>query len=99
MQVTRNRRHAQKLNRRIVVAGAAVLAVVGGSGAAYASTRGLGTEQAGHTYGGNLVTSSDQVIRPIGDRLVINNGKIMTDTVSPDGSHLAALTADGGIAL
>src|SRR5207248_4381835 len=42
---------------------------------------------------------SDQVVRPIGDRLVINNGKIMADTVSPDGSHLAALTADGGIAL
>ena len=43
--------------------------------------------------------SSDQVIKPVGDRLVINNGKIMSSAVSPDGTHLAALTADGGIAL
>jgi YVTN family beta-propeller protein len=110
MQVARQRRREPKvylrffgrLDRRgrLVMAGAAALAVVGaGSGVAYASTRGLGTEQVGHTYGGGLVVSSDQVIKPIGDRLVINNGKIMTDTVSPDGSHLAALTADGGIAL
>jgi YVTN family beta-propeller protein len=83
-----------------VIAGAAALAVVGtGSGIVYASTIGLGTEQAGHTYGGGEVLSSNQVIQPIGDRLVINNGKIMTSAVSPDGTHLAALTADGGIAL
>ena len=83
-----------------MIAGVAALALVGtGSGAAYASTRGFGTEQVGQVYHGGLVVSSDQVIKPIGDRLVINNGKIMTDTVSPDGSHLAALTADGGIAL
>jgi YVTN family beta-propeller protein len=110
MQVTRQRRRDPKvylkifsrLDRRgrMVIAGAAALAIVGGgSGVAYASTRGFGTEQAGHTYGGGLVLSSDQVIKPIGDRLVINKGKIMTDTVSPDGSHLAALTTDGGIAL
>jgi YVTN family beta-propeller protein len=110
MQVVRQRRHDPKfhpqffgrLDRRVrlMIAGAVGLAVVGGgSGVASASTQGLGTEQVGHTYGGALVVSSDQVVKPIGDRLVINNGKIMTDTVSPDGSHLAALTADGGIAL
>ena len=111
MQVVRQRRGNPKVSRtvfgrldrrvRVVIAGAAALAVVvgGGSDAANASTRGFGTEQVGHTYAGGLVVSSDQVIKPIGDRLVINNGKIMADTISPDGSHLAALTADGGIAL
>jgi YVTN family beta-propeller protein len=110
MQVVRQRRHDPKfhlqfvgrLDRRVrlMIAGAVALAVVGGgSGVASASTQGLGTEQAGHTYGGGEVLSSDQVVKPIGDRLVINNGKIMSDTVSPDRSHLAALTADGGIAL
>ncbi len=83
-----------------MIAGAAALAVaVTGSGIAYASTRGFGTDQVGQTTDQGLVVSADQIINPIGDRLVINNGKIMTDTVSPDGSHLAALTADGGIAL
>jgi YVTN family beta-propeller protein len=110
MQVVRQRRRTPKVHlkflgrsdRRVrpVIAGAAALAVIAvGSGVAYASTRGFGTEQVGHTYGGNLVVSSDQLTNPIGDRLVINNGKIMTDTISPDGKHLAALTADGGIAL
>ena len=110
MQVVRQRRRDPKvyfaffgrLDRRVrlVTVGAAALAIVaGGSGVAYASTRGFGTEQAGHTYAQGEVLSSDQVVKPIGDQLVINNGKIMTDTVSPDGSHLAALTADGGIAL
>jgi YVTN family beta-propeller protein len=110
MQVVRQRRRPPKLDLRflgrpghrirLVIAGAAALAVVGaGSGIAYASTRGFGTEQVGHTYGQGLVVSDDQTVKPIGDRLVINNGKIMSDTVSPDGSHLAALTADGGIAL
>ncbi|HEU5417720.1 MAG TPA: alkaline phosphatase family protein [Streptosporangiaceae bacterium] len=111
MQVTRQRlrRKPTALSRacgrlgsraRLVIAGAAALAVVGtGTGAVYASTTGLGTEQAGHTYAAGEVLSSDQVIHPLGDRLVIPNGKIMTSAVSPDGSHLAALTTDGGIAL
>jgi hypothetical protein len=111
MQVTRQRLRREpkayarlygRLGRRarLVIAGAAALAVVGtGSGIVYASTTGLGTEQVGHTYGGGEVVSGDQIIKPIGDRLVINNGKLMTSAVSPDGSHLAALTADGGIAL
>ena len=61
MQVTRQRRRRDpkayarlyvRLGRRarLVIAGAAALAVVGtGSGIVYASTTGLGTEQAGHT--------------------------------------------------
>ena len=110
MQVTRQRRGDPKVHFgpfgrssrriRLVIAGAAALAIAGtGSGVAYASTHGLGNDQAGQTNGKGLVLSDDQIINPIGDRLVINNGKIMADTISPDGSHLAALTTDGGIAL
>ncbi len=106
MQVTRQRRATPQVQRRLlgrrgrlVIAGVAALAVVGVGSGADASTRGFGTEQVGQVYNGGLVVSSDQVIKPIGDRLVINNGKIMADTISPDGTHLAALTADGGVAL
>src|SRR5204863_5393622 len=45
------------------------------------------------------VVSADQYIDPIGKRLVINNGKIMSSAVSPDGTHVAAAVADGGMAL
>jgi YVTN family beta-propeller protein len=84
----------------MVIAGTAVLAAVGtGSGIVYGSTIGLGTEQADHTYNGREVLPDDQVIKPIGDRLVINNGKIMSSAVSPDGTHLAATTADGNASL
>src|SRR5947207_12185985 len=110
MHVVRQRRRDPKtylkffgrLDRRarLVIAGATAVVVAGtGTGIAYASTRGFGTDQVGQTTRDGLVVSADQIINPIGDRLVINNGKIMTDTVSPDGSHLAALTADGGITL
>jgi len=111
MQVTRERRRrdpkawTQVYGRlghrsRVAIASAAVLAVVGtGSGIVYASTTGLGTEQADHTYNGGLVLPDDQVIKPIGDRLVINSGKIMSSAVSPDGTQLAAVTADGAASL
>jgi YVTN family beta-propeller protein len=111
MQVTRERRQRDpnlyarlrgRLGRRarLVIAGAAALAVAGtGSAIAVASTTGLGSAQADHTYAGREVLPDDQVISPLGDRLVISNGKIMSSAVSPDGTHLAALTADGGIAL
>ncbi len=85
---------------RLLLAGITAVAVLGTSyGIAYASTNGFGTDHVGQTTSRGLVVAGDQVLAPLGDRLVINNGKIMTATLSPDGSHLAALTADGGIAL
>ena len=109
MQVTRVRRKKPTFNLRLfgrmdrraylVIAGAAALAVVGTTSGATASTVGLGARQVGQVYNGAELVSSDQYIKPIGDRLVIPNGKIMADTISPDGTHLAALTTDGGVAL
>ncbi|MEU9476026.1 alkaline phosphatase family protein [Streptomyces sp. NPDC048191] len=106
MHVTRNRRPAERelLGRRIgrrstLTAGAiaVVLAVTAGIG--YAQTRQFGTDQVGQVTDHGQVISSDQYIAPYGDRLVINNGKIMSSAPSPDGSHLAASVTDGGSAL
>ncbi|MDQ1645348.1 MAG: hypothetical protein QOJ50_1532 [Cryptosporangiaceae bacterium] len=109
MQVTRQRRRVRRtlwgfLGRRaglsLAAAGTTTLALVaGGAGIAAASTHVFGTDQVGQVTSKGQVVSSDQYIGPIGDRLVINNGKIMASAISPDRSHLAALTADGGIAL
>lgn len=109
MQVTRRRRRVEKdpsgpLARRIggriplVTAGTTALAVVA-AGVAYAQTHQFGTDQVGQTTDRGQVISSDQYIAPYGDRLVLNDGKIMSSTVSPDGSHLAAAVTDGGSAL
>ncbi|MEV5706477.1 alkaline phosphatase family protein [Actinoallomurus sp. NPDC052274] len=83
---------------RVVAAGTAALAIAGG-GVSYASTKMFGTDQVGQTTKKGLVVSSDQYIDPIGERLVINNGKIMSSSVSPDGTHVAAAVTDGGMAL
>lgn len=83
---------------RILAAGTAALTVLGG-GIAYASTTGFGTHRVGETTGQGLLLPSDQAISPIGDRLLIDNGKLLSSTLSPDGRYLAAHTNDRGIAL
>ncbi|MQY36547.1 hypothetical protein SRB17_45490 [Streptomyces sp. RB17] len=106
MQVTRNRRpvetefRGRRVGRRsalTVGATAVVLAVTAGVG--YAQTHQFGTDQVGQTTDRGQVISSDQYIAPYGERLVINNGKIMSSSPSPDGTHLAASVTDGGSAL
>ncbi|MEU6270650.1 alkaline phosphatase family protein [Saccharopolyspora shandongensis] len=59
----------------------------------------FGTDQVGQTTDNGLVISSDQYLAPYGDRMVINNGKIMSSAISPDGTHMAAAITDGGMAL
>src|SRR3954468_17351699 len=98
MHVTRQRvMKAQKVHHgffprrtgsriRLVVAGTAALAIAGG-GVSYASTELFGHDQVGQTTHKGLVVSSDQYVDPIGKRLVIDNGKIMSSSVSPDGTH------------
>src|SRR3954469_7621429 len=83
---------------RLVAAGTAALAIAG-AGVSSPSTKQLGPEQVGQTTDKGLVVSSDQFVKPIGQRLVVNNGKIMSSSVSPDGTHLAASVADGGMAI
>ncbi|WP_260428350.1 bifunctional YncE family protein/alkaline phosphatase family protein [Micromonospora globispora] len=83
----------------LVTAGATAVVVAAGTGIAFAQTHQFGTDQVGQTTDQGLVVSDDQYINPIGERLVINNGKIMSSSVSPDGTHVAAAVADGGMAL
>jgi YVTN family beta-propeller protein len=69
------------------------------AGTAVASTTGFGHDQVGQVTDKGQVLSSDQYIEPIGDRLLLQKGKIMSSSVSPDGSHMAASVTDGGMAL
>jgi YVTN family beta-propeller protein len=108
MQVTRQRRVDEKeqislLGRRVgrrtilVTTGIAVALAV--TGTAVAQTQQFGTQQVGQVTANGQVVSADQYIAPYGSRTVINNGKIMSSSVSPDGSHLAASIADGDASL
>jgi YVTN family beta-propeller protein len=106
MQVTRQRRSVAGARLglldgrrfRVIAAGATALALAGG-GMAYASTDFFGTDQVGQVTDKGQVVSGDQYLDPIGQRLLINDGKIMSSAVSPDGRYLAASVTDGGKAL
>jgi YVTN family beta-propeller protein len=105
MQVTRRRRRVEKASfvflgrqfgRRVTLVTAGITAVgLAATGTAFAQTHQFGTQQVGQQTAQGQVISSDQYLDPYGARSVINDGKIMSSSVSPDGSHLAASVTDG----
>ncbi|MGW1028472.1 alkaline phosphatase family protein [Streptomyces sp. NPDC002577] len=108
MQVIRQRRGNEKqqvnlfgrrVGRRTVLVTAGIAVALGVTGTAVASTYQLGTQQVGQVTANGQVVSADQYINPYGSRSVIDDGKIMSSTVSPDGTHLAASIADGDASL
>ena len=107
-QVTRRRRRVGRARRggfggtghprRIVALGVAAV-VLAGAGATYASTVGFGHNQVGTQYANGIQVSDDQLIKPLGDRLLTQLGKMMGSTVSPDGRFLAATSTDKSVVL
>lgn len=106
MQVTRQRRTTPPRSRailgsrrfRLVAATTAAIAVAG-SGVAYGSSTVFGDHQVGTEYATGLQVSADQQVKPIGERLVTEDGKFMSSTVSPDGRFLAVGSTDRSVAL
>ena len=107
MKVTRHRRSAsgpaperRRTTRRVRVAAAstAALTIVGG-GIASAATGAFGNHTVGTQYANGLQISDNQVIKPIGDRIMTQYGKFMGSTVSADGRFLAASSADKKVVL
>jgi len=108
MQVARQRRINEKeqislfgrrVGRRTTLVTAGIAVALAVTGTAVAQTQQFGTQQVGQVTANGQVVSADQYIAPYGSRTVINNGKIMSSSVSPDGSHLAASIADGDASL
>ncbi|WP_405687588.1 alkaline phosphatase family protein [Streptomyces sp. NBC_00057] len=108
MQVTRQRRINEKeqislfgrrVGRRTTLVTAGIAVALAVTGTAVAQTHQFGTQQVGQVTADGQVVSADQYIAPYGSRTVINDGKIMSSSVSPDGTHLAASVTDGGMAL
>jgi YVTN family beta-propeller protein len=108
LQVTRQRRRVSRVglgffggasHRRGIVALGATALVIAGAGVTYASTVGFGDNQVGTEYPNGIQVSDDQIIKPLGDRLLTQFGKFMGSTVSPDGRFLAATSADKSVVL
>src|SRR3954453_23915631 len=99
LQVTRQRRRASRGRRPGVVALGATAGVLAVAGVTYASTEVFGHNQVGTEYANGIQVSDDQIIKPLGDRLLTQLGKFMGSTVSPGGRFLAATAADRSVAL
>jgi YVTN family beta-propeller protein len=52
----------------------------------------FGSHQVGETVSGRVLLPSNQWISPVGQRILVNNGRITSSTLSPDGTKLAAMT-------
>ncbi|MFE9369791.1 alkaline phosphatase family protein [Streptomyces sp. NPDC006711] len=108
MQVTRRRRTTEqdritflgrRIGRRTTLVTASIAVALGVTGTAVASTYQFGTQRVGQVTPRGQVISSDQYIAPYGTRTVLDDGKIMSSSLSPDGAHLAASLTDGDAAL
>ena len=108
VQVTRQRRRVSRVRlgvfggtghrfRKVAVVTTVVFLAV--AGLAYASTEGFGNNQVGTEYANGIQVSDDQIIKPLGDRLLTQFGKFMGSTVSPDGRFLAATSTDKSVVL
>ncbi|MYR60227.1 phosphoesterase, partial [Streptomyces sp. SID625] len=87
MQIERRRRQPEKkyygllgrrISRRATLVTACITTAALATGTAVADTRQFGTDQVGQVTGRGRVVSADQYIAPYGDRLVIDDGKIMS---------------------
>src|ERR1700742_426927 len=104
VQITRRRRVAPKRRRSVasrpavVGVGAAAVVLAGGS-VTLASSAVFGENEVGTEYADGLQVSGNQIIKPLGQRLVTQVGKFMGSTVSPDGRFLAATSTDRSVSL
>ena len=101
VQVARRRRHVHRAfrARRAIIATGVAAVVLAGGGAAFATTQVFDHNQVGTEYPNGIQVSDDQVIKPLGERLLTKFGKFMGSTVSPDGRFLAATSTDRSVAL
>ena len=79
---------------RVLIAVAALLstAAVGVASAAVAGFDPFGTSEVGQTVDGAILLPTNQWISPLGNRILVNNARLVSSTLSPNGDDLAALS-------
>jgi len=88
------RRAGTRGRRRALIAGAAALCL-SAAGVASADLAGVdpfGTAQVGQEVNGATLLPTNQWISPIGNRVEVNNARLLSSTLSPDGTKMAALS-------
>jgi YVTN family beta-propeller protein len=67
------------------------VAVVGVASAAIGGFNPFGNQQVGQTYANGILLPTNQWISPLGSRILDNNERLVSSTISPNGQYLAAL--------
>ena len=79
--------------RKPAVALAVALSLAAG-GIAVAASESASNRQVGQADNGATVLPDNQLVTPVGQRTEVDNGRIISSTLSPDGTKLAALTSN-----
>jgi YVTN family beta-propeller protein len=80
---------------RAATGGAVALTLLAGTGtfaAANPVSGGQGNAQVGTSNPDGLLLATDQRVKPIGQRYLLTNGRIMSSVVSPNGKYIALLS-------
>ena len=80
--------------RAIIAASVGVVMTAGFATAAVAGAfaGGFGTSQVGTSNADGILLPTNQRIKPVGTRVLIDNGRLLSSAISPNGTYLAALT-------
>src|SRR5207302_11237938 len=70
----------------------AFLVVIGGAAAAVSGYDPFGASQVGQNVNGAILLPSNQWVSPLGHRILVRNARLVSSTLSPDGSKVAALS-------
>jgi YVTN family beta-propeller protein len=96
---SRRWRHQHRRALRTFAVASASLVLAGGLATAAAAASGafrqaspFGDEQVGQTYKNGILLPTNQWINPIGSRLLVNDGRVLSSAISPNGAFLAALS-------
>ncbi len=75
-----------------LVAAFAGIGIVGVAAAAVTGYDPFGSDQVGQTVNGAILLPTNQWISPLGQRTLVNNARLVSSTLSPDGKTVAALS-------
>ena len=73
-----------------------ICAIAGAASAAVSGLAPFGTHRVGQVVNGAILLPTNQWISPIGQRIRVNNGRLVASTLSPNGTELAALSWNNG---
>jgi YVTN family beta-propeller protein len=92
-------RHQHHRALRVAAVASATALTLGAIGTAAAAATGafsqsnpFGTDQVGNTYTNGILLPTNQWIKPIGSRLLVDDGRVLSSAISPNGKYIAALT-------